>query len=179
MKNKNDIYFLLGSIGITFLIFKLLGKNKMKPVTIKGSYSVPKDIKYREDALHSFERRKMDGFGGRMTTKINDELLKFYKNGINPDITDIKIKVDSNNYSVQWTATIAPSLDGNAYMGVVTRGSAGGSADERAKEQIPAMKKSISGASDFKLVKDFINPKGVYIRQFFYKYRLPKKYPNL
>lgn len=56
-----------------------------------------------------------------------------YKKGINPDITDLKVIVDSQNYKVNWEAKIEPSKDGKAYTGFMTYGSAGGSADTRAK----------------------------------------------
>ena len=55
------------------------------------------------DALHSFERRKSDGFGGGISTKIKNKLEEMYKKGINPDVTDLKIKVDSKNYKVNCT----------------------------------------------------------------------------
>lgn len=177
MKKQNDIIFFLGAIGITYLLLRIAKKGKMKPFIIKGSYIVPKGTKYPEDALHSFERRKFDGFGGRMATKIREKMAEVYKRGINPDISDIKIKVDSKNYAVEWQATIKQSEDGKAYLGISTVGSAGSDADYRAKQQIEKMKTFVKGSKDYKLVKDFINPKGIYIRQFFYKYTLPDEFP--
>jgi hypothetical protein len=148
------------------------------PIIIKDSYTAPKGD---ADALHSFERRKSDGFGGKMTTKIDEKLREVYKAGINPDVVDLKINVDSKNYKVEWEATIDESKDGIAYVGVTTRGSAGGSADRRAEGQIPKLKSNLekNGAKDIKLLLDFKNPKGVYIRQFFFKYAIPAKYPSL
>lgn len=121
------------------------------------------------DALHSFERRKSDGFGGRMSTKINEALFEMYKRGVNPDVTNLKVNVDSTNYSVTWEATIEPSKDGKAYTGIMTFGSAGSDADKRAIEQKESMKEK-HGGKDYKLLLDFKNPKGIYIRQLFYKY---------
>ena len=63
-------------------------------VIVKGGYVVPKGTPNMGDALHSFESRKSDGFGGKMSTKINDEMRKMYKKGINPDVSDVKIDVD-------------------------------------------------------------------------------------
>lgn len=177
MKAKNDLYFFIGSLGITYLIFKIVNKTKMKSIIVKGSYKVPENLKYREDALHSFERRKMDGYGGRMATKIKNKMLEFYNQGINPDVKDIIINVDSKNYKVDWQATITPSKDGKAYLGISTVGSAGSGADNRAIQQIPKMKTFVKDSKDYKLVKDFINPKGIYIRQFFYKYTIPTEFP--
>lgn len=150
----------------------------MQPITIKGSYVVPKGTTNMADALHSFEKRKSDGFGGLVSTQIKNKLRELYKSGVNPDVTDLKIKVDSVNYKVDWEATIEPSKDGKAYVGFSTVGSAGGGADSRAKSQIPAMQKWVDGAKDYSLVKDFVNPKGVYIRQYFYKYTKPSEYPS-
>ena len=148
------------------------------PILVKGSYSAPKGD---ADALHSFERRKSDGFGGKMLTKINEKLREVYKAGINPDVTDIKINIDSTNYTVKWEATIDESKDGIAYMGVASRGSAGKTADRRAEGQIDNLmgKLKRNDAEDIKLVLDFKNPSGVYIRQFFYKYSLPETNPSL
>jgi hypothetical protein len=148
------------------------------PILVKGSYSAPKGD---ADALHSFERRKSDGFGGKMLTKINEKLREVYKAGINPDVTDIKIDIDSTNYTVKWEATIDESKDGIAYMGVASRGSAGKTADRRAENQIDNLMRKLkrNDAEDIKLVLDFKNPSGVYIRQFFYKYSLPETNPSL
>ena len=175
---KTEWLYVLGGVGLTFLLLKILNKKKMQPTTIKGSYVVPVGTPNRADALHSFERRKSDGFGGRMSTQIKEKLLELYRAGINPDITDIKIKVDSVKYQVDWEATIEPSKDGKAYVGISTIGSAGGGADARAKSQIEPMKKWNSKAKDYTLVLDFVNPKGVYIRQYFYKWTNPTDFPS-
>ena len=143
-------------------------------ILIKGSYTAPKGD---ADALHSFEKRKSDGFGGRMTSKINEQLAVLYNKKINPDVLSIKITVDSTNYKVDWEAVVGPSNSKKAYVGISTVGSAGGGADARAAGQIEAMKKWVSGAQDYTLVLDFKNPKGVYIRQYFYKYTKPSKKP--
>ena len=138
-------------------------------IIVKGDYIVPKGTPNMVDALHSFERRKSDGFGGRMSTKIKEALKEMYDNGINPDITDLKINVDSKNYKVTWEAKIEPSKDGKAYTGIMTFGSAGDGADTRAKSQESSMKEKVGG-ENYQLVLDFKNPTGIYIRQFFYKY---------
>ena len=107
-----------------------------------------------------------------MLTKINEKLREGYKAGINPDVTDIKIDIDSTNYTVKWEATIDESKDGIAYMGVASKGSAGKTADRRAENQIDNLMRKLkrNDAEDIKLALDFKNPSGVYIRQFFYKY---------
>jgi hypothetical protein len=174
--DKKKIYILAGVGGfvVTTLLVILLIRRKRKrknmSVIVKGEYTVPANAPYRVDALHSFERRKLDGFGGRMSTKIMEALKKMYNDGINPEVTDLKINVDSKNYKVTWQAKIEPSKDGKAYTGFVTRGSAGGGADSRALSQIDEMKRK-TGGKDYKLVLDFKNPTGIYIRQLFYQYQ--------
>jgi hypothetical protein len=148
------------------------------PIVVSGSYTAPKGD---ADALHSFERRKSDGFGGRMTSKVDDKLKEVYNAGINPDITDIKININSQSYTVNWSVTIDESKDGIAYMGLTTRGSAGGGADRRAQGQIDGLMRKMKrkGYENIELALDFKNPSGVYIRQFFYKYSIPNKFPSL
>ena len=176
-QNKNIWY----AVIVVSLIIILATRKKRKDIEIlvKGEYTVPPNVANRADALHSFERRKSDGFGGRMTTKIREAMLSLYQQGINPDVQDIKIIVDSTKYKVNWEAKVVPSKDGKAYVGLSTVGSAGAGADTRANNQIAGMKKWVSGAEDYTLALDFVNPKGVYIRQYFYKYTKPKDFPFL
>lgn len=162
-------------VGVAIIIYRNRRNTKKNGVLVQGEYSVPKDIPNRVDALHSFERRKSDGFGGRMSTKIKEEMEKLYKKGINPDVSDIKIDVDSTNYKVKWSAKVHESKDGKAYVGITTFGSAGNNADSRAIGQFEGVKQRVGG-EDYKLVLDFKNPKGIYIRQFFYKYTKPNDY---
>lgn len=172
--DKKKIYILAGLSGLIttalLVIYLVKRKRKKMSIIVKGEYTVPANAKNKADALHSFERRKSDGFGGRMSTKIMEALKEMYNDGINPEVTDLKINVDSKNYKVTWQAKIEPSKDGKAYIGFVTRGSAGGGADSRALGQIDKMKQQ-AGAKDFKLVLDFKNPTGIYIRQLFYQYQ--------
>ena len=161
--------------GATFALIRF--RRRHQSILVKGEYSVPENTPNRADALHSFESRKSDGFGGKMSTKINEQMRKLYKRGVNPDVSDIKIDVDSVNYKVKWSARVHPSKDGKAYIGMTTFGSTGSNADSRAIAQFNDMKKRVGG-SDHTLVLDFKNPKGNYIRQFFYKYTRPNEYPN-
>jgi len=171
--DKKKIYLLagLGGLVVTTLLVILFVKRrkKRKMVIVKGEYVVPKGTPNMADALRSFERRKSDGFGGRMSTKIKEALVDMYKQGINPNVSNLKVNVDSKNYKVTWEAKIEPSKDGKAYTGFMTYGSAGGGADTRAKGQEAGMKERIGG-NNYKLVLDFKNPTGIYIRQFFHQY---------
>jgi len=147
--------------------------------TIKGGYFVPKGTSNMGDALHSFQKRKSDGFGGQMSTTINNQLLAMYRNKINPQVTDLKVVVDGTKFTVEWEATIAPSNDGKAYIGFSTVGSAGSGADGRAVDQIESMKKWVANAEDYTLVLDFNSFNGIYIRQLFYQYTKPKYLPPI
>lgn len=174
---KQQIWILVGVGGLlatalltSFVVRKRKKKKIMSVGTIlKGGYIVPKGTPNMGDALHSFERRKSDGFGGRMSTKIKEQLVALYKKGINPEVTDLKVEVDSKNYEVKWEATIKPSTDGKAYTGFMTFGSAGSGADTRALGQEKGMKERVGG-KNYKLVLDFKNPTGIYIRQLFFQY---------
>lgn len=173
---ENIIFY--GSIAIALgsLVFLVTRFNKKKTILVEGEYIVPENIPNRADALHSFESRKSDGFGGKMSTKIKEAMGKLYRKGINPDVSDIKIDIDSVNYKVKWSAKVHESKDGKAYIGITTFGSAGSDADSRAIGQFEGVKQRVGG-KDYKLVLDFKNPKGIYIRQFFYKYTKPNEYP--
>lgn len=179
-KTQNIVAYSLVALTLVGVVFVILRSRRKKEILVEGEYSVPEGTPNRVDALHSFERRKSDGFGGRMLTKIEEAMMKLYNRGINPDVKDIKINVDSNNYKVKWSAKVVPSKDGKAYIGMSSVGSAGSSdADSRALSQIAGMKTKVEGAEDYTLVLDFKNPKGIYIRQFFYKYTKPNEYkPN-
>lgn len=162
----------------------LLGKF---PIKLSGSYRVPPFMLSKGDALHSFDRRKIDGFGGYMLTGgpvpnkwnsyvkldqgkgINQVLKDLISSGIKPDVSEIKIKVNPD-YSVNWEATIIESKDGQAYAGVASRGSAGSNADERALDQIPKMKSKKPNAYNWKEVLDLNITDPIKIRQYFLKY---------
>ena len=157
-------------------------------VIVEGTYS-PKAGDY--DGMHSFQSRKKDGFGGKMNTKVNEALLKFYKETHkNPTITNIEIKMDDSSWKVTWKVTIEESRDGKAWIGLTSRGGAGkkdgltGSV-ERAKRQIEKKKKDLASefsdsALETKEVKDYgWQGKGAYIRQIFVIYTNPAKYPAL
>ena len=174
---KKELYWGAGVMVVTFILLRLFSRKMTEPIVLRNYYVVPKGTPNMADALHSFEKRKSDGFGGRVSTQIKEALRSLYKKGINPDITKLVIKVDSKNYRVDWEATIEPSKNGKAYVGISTVGSAGNGADSRALGQVAGMKKWVDGADDYTLVLDFKNTQGIYIRQYFYKWTKPNEYP--
>ena len=85
--SKQQIWILVGVGGLlatALLTSFVIKKRKKKKIVstegliVKGGYIVPKGTPSMGDALHSFERRKSDGFGGRMSTKIKEQLVALY-----------------------------------------------------------------------------------------------------
>ena len=110
-------------------------KNKI----ISGSYTA-QGQKHVYDALHSFQSRKMDGFGGKINDKV-EEGIKNYKKStgiVAVDIEKVEIDIDPNTLTVNWKVTIGPSKDGNSYEEFDSRGSAGGG-ENNVDKQLSAM----------------------------------------
>ena len=133
MKNKNKIIIssilIVGAYYYFFLRNKknqndksehIENNNKMElPIKVNGSY------KGRNcDELHAFESTGGRKVGG-MNTKVNAELIRLYKEGINPMITDVKVTFDTKNMISNWEVTIDKSTDGKAWVGLTSRGSSG------------------------------------------------------
>lgn len=81
---------------------------------------------YVYDALHSFNARRMDKFGGYLNEKINQGLESIRKKGFNSDVKQLYIQVNPKTLTVHWVAVVGPSEDGKCYVRVDSRGSAGG-----------------------------------------------------
>ena len=182
--------------GVTPVVDTTPVNIKNLPIKLTGSYKVPKNTLFKADALHSFDRRKSDGFGGYMLRGgpipskwssyvkldqgkgINQVLNELIGSGVKADVTEIKISVN-DDYSVNWEATIDKSKDGNAYSGVASRGSAGLNADDRALRQISKMKSDKPNAYNWKQVLDLNVKSPVKIRQYFFKYSDKDVLPEL
>jgi hypothetical protein len=78
------------------------------------------------DALHSFNSRRMDGFGGYLNLKVNKALEDIRKKGYNSDVKALYIQINPKTLTVYWLAIVGPSEDGNCYVRIDSRGSAGG-----------------------------------------------------
>jgi very-short-patch-repair endonuclease len=145
------------------------------------------------DALHSFENRTKDEFGGKMHTIINVVLKDFYTTyKINPYVESIAIDMNKNGQGpiVKWEVIVAESPDGKAYVGFSSRGGAGpkdgenGSIKRAENQTIDKKKKLPSEVSpkepqmEFKDILDYRNDK-VYIRQIFFNYTRPIGFPPL
>lgn len=140
------------------------------------------------DALHSFNSRRMDKFGGYLNVKINDGLAEIRKKGFNSDLKSLYIQIDPKTLTVFWTAVVGPSTDGRCYVSVDSRGSAGGGLPAVMK-QCPRMHRLHAGMKPVKVLEynenviqcyDWhSNPldtvcRFVNIQQHFYKYADPR-----
>ncbi len=104
------------------------------------------------DALHSFNSRRMDKFGGYLNVKINEGLAEIRKKGFNSDIKKLYIQIDPTTLTVFWTAVVGPSSDGRCYVSVDSRGSAGGGLPAVLK-QTPRMHRIHAGLRPVKLLE--------------------------
>lgn len=95
--------------------------------TVRGSYTAAGQPNVY-DALHSFQRRTSDGFGGRINTKVQNAIKEYKsKNSVRAvDIKSVSIKVDPKTLTVDWEVVIGPSKDGYTYDYFDSRGRAGG-----------------------------------------------------
>lgn len=157
---------------------------------IKGSYSAAgKSGVY--DALHSFHRRRSDGFGGRINTIVQNGIkdYKFKNKNVKAvDIKDMYVFIDPNTLTVNWEVTIGPSSDGYTYEQFDSRGSAGGG-ESAVNGQLESMHSFNSGEPKMvyyfnKTIPKCFNPDGtkmttckgtINIQQKFYKYGNPVK----
>ncbi|MDR0801223.1 LysM peptidoglycan-binding domain-containing protein [Fluviicola sp.] len=143
---------------------------------------------YVYDALHSFNRRRMDNFGGYLNDKINAGLAEIRSKGFISDLKKLYIQIDPMTLTVYWSAVVGPSLDGRCYMHVDSRGSAGGGLSAVLK-QCPRMHRLHSTLIPVKLLEFNDNVLQCYdwhgtkldsvtnminIQQHFYKYYDPQ-----
>lgn len=155
-------------------------------ITIKGSYDTSLAPQGGGgDALHSFENRKKDDFGGAMNGIINSVLLSVYNKKINPYVSSLSIKFGPNEKTgpmVYWEATVTQSPDDKAYIGMNSRGGAGnvssGTAKDRALQGANQKKKDYPNELNpkepnmtFLDILDYNNPYP--IRQIFFQFTRP------
>jgi hypothetical protein len=168
-----------------------LSKGFSSDETIKGSYSAAgKSGVY--DALHSFHRRRSDGFGGRINTIVQNGIkdYKFKNKNVKAvDIKDMYVFIDPNTLTVNWEVTIGPSTDGYTYEQFDSRGSAGGG-ESAVNGQLQSMHSGNSGEPKMvyyfnKTIPKCFNDNGtkktggckgtINIQQKFFKYGNPVK----
>ena len=131
-----------------------------------------------------------------MNVLVNAELERLYKEGINPQVTDVMVEMDPKKMKVAWKVKIEQSPDGKAWMGLTSRGSGGYSAYYRANatsagQDFNQTLKHVQTTTnepnaEMKVVKDFLNnltPEGKAtgscpVRQLFYAYTKPNRFPN-
>ncbi|WP_343747868.1 LysM peptidoglycan-binding domain-containing protein [Fluviicola sp.] len=143
---------------------------------------------YVYDALHAFNRRRMDHFGGYLNDKINAGLAEVRSKGFLSDLKKLYIQIDPSTLTVYWSAVVGPSQDGRCYMHVDSRGSAGGGL-AAVQKQCPRMHRLHTAMIPVKLLEFNDNVLQCYdwhgmkldtvtsminIQQHFYKYYDPQ-----
>ena len=140
------------------------------------------------DALHSFNSRRVDGFGGYLNLKVNKGLEDIRKKGFNSDVKALYIQINPQTLTVYWLAIVGPSDDGNCYVRIDSRGSAGGGVGavtpqiQRLHTNYPTLKPTllIDFNEDVIQCYDWSSQpldsicKVINIRQHFYKYADPQ-----
>jgi LysM repeat protein len=136
------------------------------------------------DALHSFNYRRVDKFGGYLNVKVNEGLENIREKGFKSDIKQFYIQIDPKTLTVYWIAIVGPSTDGRCYVRIDSRGSAGGglAAVEKQLPQMHGLYQKLTSVKFLEFNEDVIkcyswngNPVNticsfVNIRQHFYKY---------
>jgi hypothetical protein len=90
------------------------------------------------DALHSFNYRRSDKFGGYINDKVNAGLERIRKKGYKSDVKKLYIQIDPLTLTVFWFAVVGPSQDRFSYVRIDSRGSAGGYL-KAVEKQLPRM----------------------------------------
>jgi hypothetical protein len=137
------------------------------------------------DALHSFNYRRSDKFGGYINVKINAGLERIRKKGFNSDIKKLFIQINPETLTVYWFAIVGPSTDNFSYNKVDSRGSAGGGR-KAVEKQLPRMHGLYQDLKPIKFLEFNENVTACFtwnckplenytscvnIQQYFYKYR--------
>ncbi len=127
--------------NLTFIFLNTLSilnhKIDTNEIIVSGSYCAM-GIKNPYDAIHAFNRRVSDKFGGYINQKIDSALLLVREKGFKSDIKSLEIKMDPETLTVYWVAIVGESVDDNSYIEIDSRGSAGGGLSA-VKKQLPKM----------------------------------------
>jgi LysM repeat protein len=137
------------------------------------------------DAIHSFNYRRSDKFGGYINEKVNAGLERVRKKGFKSDIKKLYIQIDPHTLTVYWFAVVGPSRNKYSYTRIDSRGSAGGYI-KAVEKQLPRMHELYPDLVPVKFLEFNNNVPACYtwdgirlddcnsfvnIQQHFYKYR--------
>jgi hypothetical protein len=113
--------------------------------TISGSYSAAGQ-KNPYDALHSFQSRRSDGFGGKLNEKVFEGIKKYKRDNRikSVDILGVNVSINPETLVVNWSVKIGPSKDGYTYEIIDSRGKAGGN-ESMVDSQLSSMHSNHSG----------------------------------
>lgn len=171
-------YFLL----ITINVFSQ--KHISLPLVVSDSY-----VASNCDELHAFQSTN-GKVVGNMNVVVGDVLKKIYKQGLNPIVEHVSIKVDG--MKVTWSVIITESYDNKCWVGFTSRG-AGCNSDIYNRCDSPKYGNDVNTLID-NIIKVGYNDNYnfdieivdsvVYLggnssfKQIFYRYTRPKDYPN-
>jgi hypothetical protein len=163
------------------------------PIIVSDSYNTAKYGKGDCDTFHSFNDNGSKEIGG-MNRKVNEVLMDVYKKGFNPNITAVDVEMNSDTMEVKWSVTINKSEDGNAWIGLYSRGGGAISEPGQYPDTLSTTNKhtSVEQCKTSSYIKkrgtvDKMVPvnifthspkKGCRVKQIFYKYTL-NEYPTL
>jgi len=173
--------------------YEFKNENTFKTPYIVGKINIPKkDTQYRLpfkvncgyranncDELHSFQDTSSRNIGN-MNLIIKEWLEYFYDLGINPEVSQVEVRVSDLN--VEWEVTIDRSRDGKPWIGFTSRGAGcGGDIVKRSEENFTIGKQNIKNkfpSSQFETIEVFEHKSDDNsFRQIFFKYTIPDKYP--
>lgn len=193
LNQSQKMGLIIGGVALSlvgaFLIYRAIRRKK-------NTYYVEGTFKGGNcDELHAFQNTGGKVIGG-MNDKVRAKLEELYKNGINPEVTDVWVKMDASKMQVWWKVKIQPSKDGKAWVGFTSRGSAGAGAYDRAVgvaqgQDFDSVLKKVQTTynepkAEMKLILDYLynlNDSKEALgkcptRQLFYKYTRPNSYPK-
>jgi LysM repeat protein len=137
------------------------------------------------DALHSFNYRRSDKFGGYINEKVNAGLDRVRNKGFKSDIKKLYIQINPLTLTVYWFAVVGPSRNKYSYTRIDSRGSAGGYI-KAVEKQLPRMHELYPDLTPVKFLEFNNNVPSCYtwdgkrlddcnsfvnIQQHFFKYR--------
>lgn len=193
MNKALKISLIAGGVAILLVggvfLFKRV-RRRIKSVYVEGSFKGANC-----DELHAFQNTGSKVIGG-MNDKVRAKLEELYRQGMNPEVSEVWVDMNPEKMEVKWKVRISPSKDGKAWVGFTSRGSAGYTAYDRAVgveqgQDFYSVRRKVRQTTnepnaEMELVLDYLHNlnrnKEVLgkcpTRQLFYKYTRPNEYPK-
>ena len=148
--------------------------NESTTKTVSGTFTSDNG-----DTAHNFKN---------LEDKLGPVLKEMYDSGINPKITELKVKIskNGNEFTTTYNATVSKSDDGKAWMGFTSRGSfgndykrrAGGQIDGQANKDGRSLEEKLKGigAGELNFIKIYEDPT-IQVKQYFVQFTKPNEFP--